>query len=125
MNRTLLLLTGLAISAFIGYAIFEQPNKHRHDPTYSTHNYKHPNKAAQARRWEQSPALTVQAGDPRQAANYKQQRAGAAPQGGIVVPDQPAATIADRHYKTQNWMQAEPKPEVARKPAPGGPTTGN
>jgi hypothetical protein len=75
----------------------------RNDPTYSTHNYKHPNKAATARQWETKSGVVVQPpkGSQGPLANYKHPVPGALSQGGVVVAHTPAMGVAVRNYKDQ------------------------
>lgn len=126
MKKLQLMLNAL-LATVLASCTEGKDDKLKSDGTYSTHNYKHPNKAAQAREWEQSPSVPVMpssTSDPV-SANYKQQPAGSAPPGGITVPYQSTVTVADRHYKTQNWMKTAPEPEVAKKPIPDSPTSGH
>ena len=82
--------------------------KLRNDPTYSTHNYKHPNKAATARKWEANSGVTVQTPTPGETslANYKRQVPNQAPVGGVTVSHTPSTDVADRNYKMQRPSQS-------------------
>ena len=82
--------------------------KLRHDPTYSTHNYKHANKAATARQWEANSGVAVQPPKPGETnlANYKRQVPNQAPVAGITVSHTPSTNVADRNYKMQRPNQA-------------------
>lgn len=82
-----------------------QDAKLRRDATYSTHNYKHPNKAAQARKWEQPATVDVNA--PARVANYKQpMSATEQPQEeGIVLRANRDQLDMDRNYKNQHPSQ--------------------
>jgi hypothetical protein len=75
----------------------------RNDPTYSTRNYKQPNKAAAARRWEGDKGVDVR--PPYAPANrttsYKNQSANQIPAGGITVEHTPDESFANRNYKAQ------------------------
>lgn len=77
--------------------------KLRNDPTYSTHNYKHANKAATAQQWELNRGVVVKAPVTGGAgvANYKHQAPNQAPAGGITIYHIPSTDIADRNYKIQ------------------------
>ncbi|MBC8155267.1 MAG: hypothetical protein H7Z72_20445, partial [Bacteroidetes bacterium] len=55
MNSSHLVLSLLLATVLTSCATYGPDDKLKRDGTYSTHNYKHPNKAAQARTWEQSP----------------------------------------------------------------------
>lgn len=58
---------------FMGSLAIAQSNKY--DPTYSIHNYKHPNKAAEAAKLEQNKAFTPYlAAENSENRNYKSQR---------------------------------------------------
>lgn len=116
----------LAAFLFLGTTVaFAQ--KAKNDPTYSVNNYKHANKAAEARRWKQqenpSPeltrrgALTNETG-PQSAANYKAQNR--RPATGIVVdaPEVPQQLVknpsaSSRNYKHQS-PYVEPQSQLAR-----------
>ena len=71
--------TGMLIGAFLlttalSLKTLAQPeNKLRNDPTYSIHNYKHPNKATAARAWQSEIVLNRQERDGRQVrmGDYK------------------------------------------------------
>nr|WP_293842046.1 hypothetical protein [uncultured Arsenicibacter sp.] len=99
--------TYINIIALIGLTagtVFAQDSdKLKKDVTYSTHNYKHANKAATARQWEQKKSVTVTAPalNQNQVANYKQPVPGAAPVGGVSVNHTPQVTLAERNYKIQ------------------------
>ncbi|UFH52809.1 hypothetical protein [Spirosoma sp. KNUC1025] len=73
------------------------------NPMYSTHNYKHPNLAAAARRWENKQGVEVKTPAPGDArlANYKNQMPRTQPVGGVTVDHTPSANLADRNYKIQ------------------------
>ncbi|QIP14094.1 hypothetical protein G8759_16450 [Spirosoma aureum] len=103
MKIEFILLTGLGLLALAGQTHAQNDRKLRNDPTYSTHNYKHPNKAATARRWEEKTGVAVQQpapGDVR-LADYKKGLPNAEPVGGITVDHTPSVTLAERNYKIQ------------------------
>ncbi len=54
-------------------SIAQSENRHRNDPTYSIHNYKHPNKATAARAWQSEIVLGRQERDQRRVyiGDYK------------------------------------------------------
>lgn len=83
--------------------------KLRNDPTYSTRNYKQPNKAAAARRWEGDNGVEVR--PPYAPANrvtsYKSQSANQIPAGGITVEHTPNEDLANRNYKAQQGLSAQ------------------
>jgi hypothetical protein len=105
-----LLAVALAISA-------TAQNKLKNDPTYSTANYKHPNKAAAARQWEPEAGIEFRRRKrkPQNIATYReQQRLGGFGDAAITIPATPS--FANRNYKQQNLMvspQPAKKPEVA------------
>ena len=100
------LLTALTVSG-------QDQSALRNDPTYSTHNYKHPNKAAAAAKWANKPGIEVTAPgyDPQRVANYKQPKSGTSPAVGIAVPHTPSTSLADRNYKIQRVGTARPASE--------------
>ncbi|CAN5203442.1 hypothetical protein BH09BAC4_BH09BAC4_49490 [soil metagenome] len=111
--------TYLFVLAFSGLSFLtasaQDDRKLRNDPTYSTHNYKHPNKAATARQWENKSGVVVQPpklsrGTP---ANYKHSVPGSLPQGGVVVPHTPEMDVAVRNYKNQRIPSARPASQPA------------
>lgn len=83
-------------------------NKLRNDPTYSTHNYKHANKAATARKWETGSGVAVESPGTggTNLANYKRQVPGQSPAGGVTVPHTPLTDVATRNYKMQRPTQS-------------------
>lgn len=100
MKTPLLTIAGLLIATTFAVA---QDNA-RYDATYSTRNYKHANKAAEARRWEQKAGTPVNAPtlQDNAVANYKQPKPGVAPVGGVSVPTNGPASVASRNYKAQH-----------------------
>lgn len=82
--------------------------KLRNDPTYSSHNYKHPNKAATAQKWESNRGVVVKAPVTGgvNVANYKHQTPNQVPAGGVTVYHTPSTDVADRNYKMQRPSQA-------------------
>ncbi len=92
----ILLLTG-------SVAMAQKSSPVRNDHTYSTHNYKHPNKATEARQWEQKGAITVTPPTELPAlANYKQSVPGRNSAGGVTISTNGPASIASRNYKAGN-----------------------
>jgi hypothetical protein len=116
MKTTLLLLVGFALLATTAHA--QDDAKLRNDPTYSTQNYKHANKAAKARQWEEGRGVTVQApattGN-QVGCNYKQQRLNQPATGGVSVEHTPNERLANRNYKQQQPLQTSSDADVARK----------
>ena len=95
-------------------------NKLKNDPTYSTANYKHPNKATAARQWESESGIEFRIRNnrkPQNIASYReQQRRGGLGDPAIAIPSKPS--LANRNYKQQNLMvnpQPANKPEVANR----------
>ena len=86
----------------------ENQRKLRNDPTYSTHNYKHANKAATAGKWKANSGVAVQQPLPGEMnmANYKRQAPNQAPVGGVTVEHTPSTDVADRNYKMQRPSQS-------------------
>ncbi|MGV3558569.1 hypothetical protein [Larkinella arboricola] len=106
--------------AFIGLlgltASAQDDAKRRNDVTYSTHNYKHPNKSAVARKWaaEKGSEISVPGFDQKRVANYKQQVVRTEPVDGLIVPHTAQENLANRNYKMQRVNAAAPvTPEVA------------
>jgi hypothetical protein len=110
----LLVSIGLLTMADRVYGQDDGARKPLNNPMYSTHNYKHPNLAAAARRWENKPGVAVQQPAPGNAriANYKQQMPNAEPMGGITADHTPSTSLANRNYKIQRVSepQAPPSP---------------
>ena len=103
MKATYNWLLGLALVAISNWSCAQDRPSWANDPTYSTGNYKHPNKARAARQASTKQTVSVTAptiGD-AQLANYKQQRPNQTPAGGITVDHTPSASLADRNYKIQ------------------------
>ncbi|GAB3335639.1 hypothetical protein GCM10027299_44830 [Larkinella ripae] len=110
-------LSGLSILAA------SAQDKNRNDGTYSTHNYKHPNKAAVAKQWANQKGAGVSAPglDNRTVANYKQPVPSTPPADGYVVPHKPQENLAGRNYKMQRVQVTEapgPQDEIATHPRP-------
>lgn len=86
----------------------DERSKLRNDPTYSTHNYKHANKAAVARKWEANSGVVVKqpTSGETNLANYKRQVPNQAPVGGVTVGHTPSTDVADRNYKMQRPSQS-------------------
>lgn len=90
----------------------DNSRKMHHDATYSTHNYKHPNKVDSARKWDANPGVAVQspivpAHRPGESnlTDYKRQVPNQAPVGGITVNYTSPADVANRNYKMQRSSQ--------------------
>lgn len=111
--KTYLFIAALSSLSFLT-ASAQDDRKLRNDHTYSTHNYKHPNKAAAARKWENQSGIVVQApgfsNEP--LANYKRPVPGARPAGGVVVPHTPEMDVAVRNYKIQRVSLSKPTPQL-------------
>ena len=116
--KQILIIAALSGLSF-GTALAQDDQKVRKDHTYSTHNYKHPNKAATARQWENKSGAAVRAPGFNQGpvANYKHPVPGAVPAGGIVMPHTPETDVTLRNYKIQRVgvspSTAKPTTEVA------------
>lgn len=97
MKTPLMIVTGFWLTMNAATA---QTNTSRYDHTYSTHNYKHANKAAEARQWERQAGMPVTApAGPVTAANYKQPQPGITPVGSLSVVTNGPAAVASRNYK--------------------------
>ena len=100
MKISNLIIVTLLLTGSVAVA---QKNTERNDHTYSTHNYKHPNKAAEARQWEQKGAVTVTPPAELPAlANYKQPVPGSSSAGGVTINTTGPASVASRNYKAGN-----------------------
>lgn len=109
MKTISLYLTALCCLTLVGQACAQDDRgKLRNDPTYSTHNYKHANKAATARKWEANSGVAVQppASGQSNVANYKRQAPNQTPVGGVTVSHTPSTDVADRNYKIQRPNQS-------------------
>ncbi|MGM9506974.1 hypothetical protein ACS5NO_04590 [Larkinella sp. GY13] len=111
-----LALSGLTILN----AAAQDDTKRRKDVTYSTHNYKHPNKAAVAQKWanQKGEGISAPAVNNRAVANYKQPRLNTEPVNGILVPHTAEENLANRNYKIQHF-------NVAGQEAPAAEVAGN
>ena len=91
--------------------------KLRRDVTYSTHNYKHPNKAAKARQWEAKQGVAVNPPGLNQnpMASYKHSVPGASPVGGVVVSHTPETDVSLRNYKIQRVSLSRPAAQPVSK----------
>lgn len=116
MKRAILMAAALIGVVAVNSSI-AQDDKLKRDVTYSTHNYKHPNKAAQAQKWEDKTGIAVSApGLQRVAsADYKNQPTSQTQQGGITVPVQPNSAFANWNYKMQRPMGPTVQPRVVKK----------
>ncbi len=114
MKSVTFLLFGISLLAMTGTAFSQDGGQRRplNNPLYSTHNYKHPNAAAAARRWENKPGVAVQQPAPgnERMANYKNQMPNAEPVGGITIDHTPSASLADRNYKIQRVSEPKASP---------------
>lgn len=127
--------TYLFILALSGLSILtvsaQDDGKLRKDVTYSTHNYKHPNKAATARKWEAKQGIEVTAPSltPGPLTSYKQPIPNSVPVGGMVVPHTPDMDVTKRNYKIQRVNLSNPTiqsaSEVANKAQSTSTTEGN
>jgi hypothetical protein len=115
MKSVTFLLVGIAILAISGQAFSQDDGQRKpvNNPMYSTGNYKHPNMAAAARRWDSKPGVAVKTTTPAdgQLANYKRQVPFTQPIGGITVGHTPSTNLADRNYKIQRISEPVPSQE--------------
>ncbi len=86
MKSITTLLIGLGLLAYSVPIKAQDEAKLRKDQTYSTHNYKHSNKAATARSWENKEGVPVWLPSQQDSrlSNYKNQVPGQLPVGGVV-----------------------------------------
>jgi hypothetical protein len=108
MKTIALILLGAGLLQQPASAQQPVPPVSRH-PMISVHNYKHADKAAQARREQAGRGGAVAAPAPGQTnlANYKRQGVPTRPAGGLTVPHTPDTVLANRNYK-----QTRPTPAV-------------
>ncbi|QDK80594.1 hypothetical protein EXU85_19075 [Spirosoma sp. KCTC 42546] len=103
--------TYLFILAFSGLSILtasaQDDSKLRKDVTYSANNYKHPNKAATARKWETKQGIEVNAPGLTTGpmTSYKQPIPNAVPVGGVEVAHTPDMDVAKHNYKHNYKIQ--------------------
>lgn len=127
MTTTIAACAGLLAIALALPALSQ--DKLKNDPTYSTANYKHPNKAAAARQWEPEQGIEFKRrkNRPQNIASYReQQRRGGIGDPAIAIPATPS--MANRNYKQQNRMvspQPAAKPEVATTRTEADESVGN
>ena len=109
MKTNLFLLAGLCLMALVEPTSAQDERRLRNDPTYSTHNYKHANKAAAARRWADNKGVAVQQPAPAETrlADYKKQVPGQRPAGGVTLDHTPSTDLADRNYKIQRVNRSQ------------------
>ncbi|MBO0931283.1 hypothetical protein [Fibrella aquatilis] len=122
MKRTLNVLAGfglliVSLSAVAQGNTHEEASKLRNDPTYSTRNYKHPNKATTAQRWEGATGVEVRPpyAPANRVSSYKNQAPNQIPSGGVTVDHAPNERVANRNYKAQQQKPSESAAEIARK----------
>lgn len=125
MKTPLLIVAIISLTTLTASA--QDDRKLRNDHTYSTHNYKHPNKVATARKWAGQTGIevTAPASVTGRVANYKQPVPGQVPRGGLTVPHTPLEDVAERNYKIQRVNSARPATSVADKVQPQSVTEGN
>lgn len=120
----------LAGFVFATYSAQGQDDKLKRDATYSTHNYKHANKAAEAARWaNQAGTVAVTpfvAGAGQAGTSYKQPVPGVSAQASLSVPGSGPASLASRNYKISPVQQRQSANGTAltQQPAKSG-TTGD
>ena len=81
----------------------------QNDPTYSTRNYKQPNKALTARRWEGNSGVEVRPpyAPAHRVSSYKNQSANQIPAGGITVQHTPNEELSNRNYKVRQGLPTQ------------------
>lgn len=112
--KTYLFALSLSCFSFL-MASAQDDRKQQNDHTYSTHNYKHANKAAAARQWENKSGIQIPAPgfSNGMVANYKHQLPTAVQPGRLVVPHTPEMDVAVRNYKIQRIKVTEPTSQSA------------
>lgn len=107
--KTYLFVLALGVFSMLT-ATAQDDAKLRSDVTYSTHNYKHPNKAVKARQWEAKQGVVVKTPELNRGllANYKHPTPGAVPVGGVMVLHTDQMEVAQRNYKIQRVSLARP-----------------
>ena len=125
--KTQLIALILSVAAFSATAQNTEKNKVRNDVTYSTHNYKHGNKAAAAQRWNKDKSVDVKTPDNalNQLANYKHQQTGNEPTPGVVVSHTPDTDVTSRNYKMQRVSEPANETMISAKPQTKMGSTGN
>ncbi|MFD2572014.1 hypothetical protein ACFSUS_15325 [Spirosoma soli] len=123
--KRIMLIIALSVLSFLTVSA-QDDQKIRKDHTYSTHNYKHPNKAAAARQWEDKRGVAVRTPgfNTGPLANYKHPVPGAVPAGGVVVSHTPETDVTWRNYKIQRVSLPKSTSSSATKvivPMPGQP----
>ena len=107
MNSITMLLLSFAVLA----CCLSAKAQLRQDHTYSTHNYKHPNKAAEARRWEEKKGVLVETPArivrrDNRPVSYKNQLPGQRAVGGVTVAHTMNEDLTGQNYKM-------PKPAIS------------
>ncbi len=112
MKKSVFLIIGiLFIAVYSAQAQSPVVFKYKNNPMYSIHNYKHPDKAALARKYNLTPVVTldyIQAAPAADNArrNYKVQAAPAQPQVlGGVVPVIPQKKQANSVHSPANYKR--------------------
>jgi hypothetical protein len=109
MKTTVLTFAALLIS--IGLTLAQTNAGFFQDHTYSTHNYKHPNKAAAALKQERKTAIVVNLPTNQPTlTNYKQAIPGAVQAGGVVIGI--TGPSISRSYKATHHLYYSTKPVV-------------
>ena len=100
-------------AVFLSTAFAQQETKLQNDPTYSTRNYKHPNKAAAAKAWESEITLgrqerrQVRMGDYKRSANTEQ--------GSTRLTFTPRRNRNTNPEMVAGYNYKNPRPQVANK----------
>lgn len=101
-----LALVGLLGVALVNTSLAQDEAKLRRDVTYSTRNYKHPNKAAAASQWEPEASISFRNRSRRRVTigDYKRTTARDVRTAGIILPVQ-SVPVVGRNYKAQQPRQ--------------------
>jgi len=92
---------GLTLAGLLGIHLAlpaegQDDDKLRRDPTYSIHNYKHPNKAATALRWAIEEGKAKELNRIPVNANYKRPRDSSGTGSAVILP---VETVPPQNYK--------------------------
>src|ERR1700712_2401666 len=103
MKNALLTLIGVGMLVSVKPAFSQDATTLRNDPTYSTHNYKHANKAQIAQRWETRSGLNVPVSSKKDVilADYKPQHRPQLSPGSVAVSYKSSNAVSGWNYKTQ------------------------
>ncbi|GAA4451558.1 hypothetical protein GCM10023189_13550 [Nibrella saemangeumensis] len=107
MKSLRLAMVGLLCIALAGTVLAQEETKLRRDVTYSTRNYKHPNKAAVARQWEPEASVSFRKRGNRRVTigDYKRTTTSRDARMARMGLSAPTVPVAERNYKAQNFRR--------------------